>query len=120
MSKNPPAKNLAILAYASSIFLYIHLMIFIAVFGISIILNWNKGNKFATFHIRQMFGIAIIAVIISVFAGNIPEDQLLLPLIIITLMVFLSLLGMVSALRNQQDLLPFLGKHFQKWFTFIK
>ncbi|MEO9953873.1 hypothetical protein [Nonlabens sp.] len=120
MSKNPPAKNLAILAYASAIFLYIHFIVFVAVFGIAVILNYNKGNKFASFHIRQMFGIGIIAVIISVFSGTIPEDQLLLPLIIITMMVLLALLGLVSALRNQQDLLPYIGKHFQKWFNFIK
>jgi hypothetical protein len=67
-----------------------------------------------------MFGIAIIAVVVSVFADNIPKDQLLLPLLIITLMVLLALLGLISSLRNQQDLLPFIGKYFQKWFTFIK
>jgi hypothetical protein len=35
-------------------------------------------------------------------------------------MVLLALLGLISSLRNQQDLLPFIGKYFQKWFTFIK
>ena len=120
MKDNPPAKNIAIIAYASSVFLYLHLMVFIAVFGVAIILNYNKGNKFASFHIRQMFGIAIIAVVVPVFADNIPKDQLLLPLLIITLMVLLALLGLISSLRNQQDLLPFIGKYFQKWFTFIK
>jgi uncharacterized membrane protein len=120
MKDNPPAKNIAIIAYASSVFLYLHLMVFIAAFGVAIILNYNKGNKFASFHIRQMFGIAIIAVVVSVFADNIPKDQLLLPLLIITLMVLLALLGLISSLRNQQDLLPFIGKYFQKWFTFIK
>jgi uncharacterized membrane protein len=120
MKDNPPAKNLAVLAYASSIFLYMHLMVFVAVFGISVILNYNKGNKFVSFHIRQMFGIGIIAIIVSVFAGNIPEDQFILPLIIINLMVLLSILGLLSALRNQQDLIPYIGTYFQKWFTFIK
>ncbi len=120
MKVNPPDINIAIIAYDSSMFLYLHLMVFIAVFGVAIILNYNKGNKFASFHIRQMFGIAIIAVVVSVFADNIPKDQLLLPLLIITLMVLLALLGLISSLRNQQDLLPFIGKYFQKWFTFIK
>jgi uncharacterized membrane protein len=120
MKDNPPAKNLALLAYGSAIFLYVHLMVFIAVFGISVILNYHKGNKFASFHIRQMFGIGIIAIVVSVFANNIPKDQLILPLIIITLMVLLSILGLISALRNQQDLIPFIGTYFQKWFTFIK
>jgi uncharacterized membrane protein len=120
MKDNPPAKNLALLAYGSSLFLYVHLMVFIAVFGISVILNYNKGNKFASFHIRQMFGIGMIAVFVSVFANNIPEDQILLPLTIISLMVLLSILGLLSAVRNQQDLIPFIGTYFQKWFTFIK
>ncbi|WP_213523295.1 hypothetical protein [Nonlabens sp.] len=120
MNENPPAKSLATLAYASAVFLYLHLMVFIAVFGVAIILNYNKGNKFASFHIRQMFGIAIVAIIVSVFADNIPKDQLILPLLIITLMVLLALLGLISTLRNQQALLPFIGKYFQKWFTFIK
>jgi len=115
---NPPAKNLAILAYASAIFLYIHLFLFIAAFGVAVILNHNKGNTFAPFHIRQMFGIGIIAIIISVFSRLVPNGYIALG--IITLMVLMALLGLVSALRHQKDELPVIGKYFQQWFTFIK
>ncbi|WP_124981453.1 hypothetical protein [Nonlabens xiamenensis] len=111
-------KNLAILAYASSLFLYIHLLLFIGVFGIAVIMNQNKGQQFAAFHIRQMFGIAIIAILISVFAELIPTWYI--ALLIITLMVLIALLGMLSALRDQKDPLPVLGSYFQTWFSFIK
>ena len=117
MSK-PLGKELAVLAYASALFLYVHLFLFIAVFGITVILNQNKGHEFAAFHIRQMFGIGVIAVFLSVFANWVPNG--FIAFLLISLMVLLALLGLVSALKNQKNELPVLGAQFQQWFSFIK
>lgn len=118
MTKNPKGKKLAILAYGSAILFYLPLLLFIATFGVAVILNHNKGNEFATFHIRQMFGIGLITIFLSIFTNRI--DNFWVGFTVLSLMVLLALLGMISALRNQKDELPIVGAYFQKWFTFIK
>ncbi|MBF4983709.1 hypothetical protein FNJ87_17130 [Nonlabens mediterrranea] len=118
MDKEPAGKSIAIIAYASALFLFFHLIVCIAIFGVAIILNNGKNQPFATFHLRQMFGIIAAAVIASVFASAIPTG--IIPLLMICFFVLLALLGLVSALRNQTDALPIVGPLFQKWFNFIK
>lgn len=118
MDKQPAGKNLAILGYASALLVYLPLLLFIAVLGVAIIMNNSKGNKFASFHLRQMFGIGIITIAISVFTNRI--ENVWIGLTVLSLMVLLAMLGMVSALRNQQNELPLIGPYFQKWFNFIK
>lgn len=113
-------KNIAILAYLSSLLLIVHFLLFIAVLGVAVILNNGRNNEFVSFHIRQMLGIASIALILNVFAGAIPEGYGWLALIIILLIVVIAMLGLISAARNQKDELPFIGAAFQKWFSFIK
>lgn len=117
MDKKPAGKSLAILGYASAILLYLPLMFFIAVYGVAVILNHKKGNDFASFHLRQMFGIGALTIAASVFTSRI--DNVMIGFIVLSLMVLLALLGLVSALRNQKDELPFIGAYFQKWFSFI-
>lgn len=118
MSNNPKGKNLAIMAYASAFLLYFHLIAFIAVFGVALLLNFNKNQPFASFHHRQMFGIAIIAFLITAFSSIIPYGWL--ALLIISFIVFIAVLGLADASRNQTTPLPILGTAFQKWFNFIK
>lgn len=113
-------KNIAILAYLSSLLLIVHFLLFIAVLGVAVILNNGRNNEFVSFHIRQMLGIASIALILNVFAGAIPEGYGWLALIIILSIVVIAMLGLISAARNQKDELPFIGAAFQKWFSFIK
>jgi len=115
---DPKGKNLAIMAYASSFLLYFHLMAFIAVLGMALLLNINKNQPFATFHHRQMFGIAIIAFLITAFSNIIPEGWM--ALVLISLIVFIALLGLADAAKNQTTPLPVIGTAFQKWFNFIK
>lgn len=117
MDKEPAGKSIAIIAYASALFLFFHLIVCIAIFGVAIILNNGKNQPFAAFHLRQMFGIIAAAVIVSVFSSVIPTG--IIPLLMICFFVLLAILGLVSALRNQTDELPIVGPLFQKWFNFI-
>jgi hypothetical protein len=116
--RNSKAKNLALAAYGSALLLYLHLLVFIAVFGVILIRHREIGNDFSAFHLRQMFGIGAIAIAISVFQGVIPNVWIALA--ILSLMVLLALLGLLSAARDQKTELPFIGQYFQEWFSFIK
>lgn len=113
-------KNIAMLAYLSSLLLFIHFILFIAVLGVAVILNNGRNNEFVSFHIRQMLGIASVALALSIFAGVIPDDVYWLAFVIIFLVVLMAMLGLMSVIRDQKDELPVVGAAFQKWFSFIK
>jgi hypothetical protein len=95
------------------------LISYIPVIGapIAFFLNKNKRNYFASFHIRQTFGLNILYfinkyIIYSYFgitAGNIGKGGVLV----------LFILGCLGALREQQKLVPLLGDKFQEWFKNI-
>ncbi|WP_438961391.1 hypothetical protein [Nonlabens sp.] len=118
MDKQPAGKNLALIGYASALFLFFHLVVCIAIFGMALILNNGKNQPFAAFHLRQMFGILLAAIVVSVFADNLPTG--IIPLLMTCFFVVLAALGLVSTLKNQTDALPLVGPLFQKWFNFIK
>lgn len=116
--KDPQGKSLALLAYGSAIFLYFHLIVFVAVLGVAILLNLNKNRPFAVFHHRQMLGIACIAFLITAFGNILPYGWI--ALLLISLIVLMAVLGFIDAYKNQTTPLPAVGEQFQKWFTFIK
>ena len=118
MDKQPAGKKLALLGYASALFLFIHLFGCIAFFGVALILKDGENQPFATFHLRQMFGIIVVSIIASIFASALPIG--IIPFLITSFLVLLAVLGLVSALKNQTDVLPIVGPLFQKWFNFIK
>ncbi|KQC33818.1 hypothetical protein AAU57_11125 [Nonlabens sp. YIK11] len=118
MNKDPQGKPIALLAYASAVFLYVHLMLFIAVLGVAILLNFNKNQPFAAFHHRQMLGIACIAFLITAFGSILPSGWI--AFVLISLIFLMAILGFADAYKNQTTPLPYIGEQFQKWFTFIK
>ncbi len=111
-------KQLAILGYASAVLMYLSLLLFILVFVAVVLLNAGKGHLFASFHLRQMTGIAILAVFVNAFAHAVPNG--FIAFMLITLMVVLAMLGLLSALRGQKEPLPYIGFYFQQFFNFIK
>ncbi len=118
MNKDPQGKSLALIAYGSALFLYIHLLLFIATLGVAILLNLNKNQPFASFHHRQMVGIGCIALLITAFGNILPNNWT--ALLLISSLVFLAVLGFVDAYKNQMTPLPYVGTKFQQWFSFIK
>ncbi|SCY10958.1 hypothetical protein SAMN05192588_1193 [Nonlabens sp. Hel1_33_55] len=118
MNNDPQGKSLALFAYASAILLYFHLIVFVAALGVAILLNLNKNQPFATFHHRQMLGIACIALLISAFSNILPNGWI--AFVLISLIIFMAILGFADAYKNQTTPLPYVGEQFQKWFTFIK
>jgi len=95
------------------------LISYIPVIGapIAFFLNKNKQNYFASFHIRQTFGLNILYFInkwivfeyFGLTAFNIGKGGVLV----------LFILGGLGALREQQKLVPLLGDKFQEWFKNI-
>ena len=84
---------------------------------VAIILNNNKRNAFASFHIRQALGINLFYLInklvLAKFFGSI------IIAILFGIILVLGILGFISAIQEEEKEIPFIGEHFQEWFRNI-
>ncbi len=104
--ENPTAeegKTIAIISYITLIGLII-----------AFIMNNDKKNAFASFHIRQSTGIILLAIVINVifYIVYVP----ILPLILSIGLLVLWILGLISAVQGEMKPVPVLGVQFQQWF----
>ena len=83
---------------------------------IAFIMNSSKRNSFASFHIRQMFGLIILQFFIGLISrylswtvGGILGIGLLI----------LWVIGFIGAIQGQEKKVPLLGDQFQDWFKSI-
>jgi len=107
--ENNKGKNIAIISYLT----------FIG-FIIAWVMNNTTKSKFATFHLRQSFGIVIMIVFANLIKNiGVFGIGLVGSVLVIVSFVYL-LLGLISAIQNEEKPLPVLGSYFQEWFTFIR
>ena len=85
---------------------------------IAIFMNAEPKNPFARFHIRQAFGIFITFFALGFMVSYLNSwgASVGFYLFIIVLWGY----GIVNAVQGNVIPIPFLGKQFQKWFTFIE
>ncbi|WP_262420315.1 hypothetical protein [Flagellimonas meishanensis] len=84
---------------------------------IAITMNMEPKNAFARFHIRQAFGIHLLFHALAIVLSFSEIVYLSIPLYLLYLVLWGY--GFLQALNEKNNPLPLLGKHFQKWFTFI-
>ena len=92
---------------------------YITVIGtiIAFIMNQNKHNYFASFHIRQAIGIFIVGLLVKFISRYSNFDGLN---VILGIGVFiLWIIGLIGAIRGEEKLVPLLGQQFQEWFRNI-
>ena len=92
---------------------------YLTIFGTvaAYVMNFNKKNTFASFHIRQMIGIVLLGMInkylVFDFFGRFIGGIFFLGLVIIWLIAFFGVL------REEKKKVPFFGEYFQRWFRGI-
>ncbi|TDI72631.1 MAG: hypothetical protein E2O87_06585 [Bacteroidetes bacterium] len=99
---SPPGKTKAVVAYLTFIGLLIAYFI-----------NKDNRHEFATWHIKNMFGLLIllfVAVALQSYA---------IGFYIYWTSVVLWIISLIMALFNQKRGIPFLSDKFQTWFTFL-
>lgn len=92
---------------------------YITVIGtlIAFIMNQNKHNYFASFHIRQAIGIFLVGLIVNFINRYSNFDWLD---IILSIGVFvLWIIGLIGAIQGEEKRVPLLGDQFQEWFRNI-
>lgn len=105
MKTSPAGKTTALIAYAP----------FVG-FIIAFFINKDENHDFATWHIKNMFGLTLFFIVslvvqsqIHVFAGD----------IIWLICVVLWLFCWAMAYSNKKRGIPFLSEKFQEWFSFL-
>ncbi len=83
---------------------------------VAFVMNNDKKNPFAAFHIRQNVGILMLAVVINLIARFVPVPFIgllgLFPLV-------LWVIGLIGAIQGEEKKVPLLGEQFQEWFKTI-
>lgn len=84
---------------------------------IAFLINNQKRNLFASFHIRQAIGISVFSLINSLVLINY-IDFWVVGAIGMVLFIF-RIIGIVGALRNEEKKVPLVADIFQDWFKNI-
>ena len=89
---------------------------YITIFGtlIAFVLNQNKHNSFAAFHIRQGIGLALLSFIVNFIERYMHLGWLTW---LLSMGVFvLYVIGIIGAIQGKEQRIPLLGDQFQEWF----
>jgi uncharacterized membrane protein len=81
---------------------------------VAFVMNQNKKNTFAAFHIRQAIGIVLLSFLIGYLNRFIHISGLNWLLNAGVFVLFI--LGIVSAAQGEEKPIPLLGEQFQQWF----
>lgn len=84
---------------------------------IAMILNSDKKNPFATFHIRQGLGLCLTYVVVAYFISQFDSWMISMSFWIGFAMLFFY--GLISAFNGTTREVPILGPLYQKIFTNI-
>lgn len=92
---------------------------YITVIGtlIAFIMNQNKGNYFASFHIRQAIGIFIVGLLVNFIQRYSNFDWLDMALAVGVFILWI--IGLLGAIQGEEKRVPLFGDQFQEWFRNI-
>jgi uncharacterized membrane protein len=97
-------KNTAIIAYITIIGLII-----------AFVMNTDKKNEFAKYHIKQSLGLALTGLGLGLI-GMIPILGWIINIIGIFVLLFMWIMGLVNAINGQEKPVPILGDKYLEWF----
>ncbi|WP_166963972.1 DUF4870 domain-containing protein [Yeosuana marina] len=100
-------KNIAIIAYITFIGLII-----------AFVMNNEKKEPFASYHIKQSLGLALTGLALGVI-GMIPILGWIINIIGIFVLLYMWIMGLMNAINGKEKAVPFLGEKYKEWFKNI-
>lgn len=97
-------KNIAIIAYITIIGLII-----------AFVMNNEKKNQFAGFHVKQSLGLALTGFALGVI-GLIPILGWIINIIGIFVLIYMWIMGLMNAINGNEKVVPILGNKYAEWF----
>lgn len=98
------AKTIAIIAYLTIIGL-----------AVAFILNKDKQDGFANFHIKQSLGLTLLSLGLFII-GMVPILGWILSFLGSIFLFYLWIMGLIAAINHQTKPVPILGHYFIDWF----
>ena len=80
---------------------------------IAYIMNNEKKNTFASFHIRQMIGLSLLSLVNGFVIGRFSSWA---SMAISILLFIMWIIGFIGAIQGEEKKIPLLGDLFQDWF----
>ncbi len=84
---------------------------------IAYFINNDSKNPFASFHIRQALGIHITFYMLGIVVSWFDSWFISAPFYLFILILWGY--GILAAIQEERNEVPFLGKYFQNWFSTI-
>ena len=97
-------KEIAIIAYLTIIGLII-----------AFIMNKDKHYDFASYHIKQVLGLAVIGLIVFVI-GQIPILGWIISILVFIPLLIIWIMGLMNAINGKKKPIPLIGKYALDWF----
>ena len=104
-------KTIAIISYITLIGLVI-----------AFFMNKDKKDELASFHIRQMVGLSLLSIAISILGwilGTVSSSLSMLSSILSLGVLVLWVMGLIKAIGGEKTAVPVIGAMFQDWFKNI-
>ncbi len=98
------SKNIAIIAYITIVGLII-----------AYVMNNDKKDAFASFHIRQSTGLALTGLALAMI-GVIPILGWLINLVGFLVLLYMWIMGLMNAINSKEVAVPILGEKYKEWF----
>lgn len=84
----------------------------------ALIMNGDKKNTFAAYHIRQSLGLMITALALS-FINFIPLLGQIIWLVGFLVLLYMWIMGLMNAVNGKEKPLPILGDKYMEWFKTV-
>lgn len=85
---------------------------------IAFIMNNDKHNPFAKYHIRQSLGLCLTGIALGLI-GLIPILGWIINILGFIVLFILWITGLVNAVNGEEKPLPLLGRKYEEWFNNI-
>ena len=104
-------KTIAIISYITLIGLIV-----------AFVMNQNKKDDLASYHIRQMVGLTLLSIALSILGWILGSVSGMLGMVVNILslgVLVLWVLGLIKAIGGEKSPVPIVGQMFQDWFKNI-
>lgn len=105
--KNTPDKTIAIVSYLTVIGLIV-----------AFVLNNEKKDPFASYHIRQSLGLVLTSIALSLI-NVIPVLGWIVSLIGAFVLLYMWITGLLNAVNGKEKPVPILGEKYLEWLKSI-
>ena len=86
---------------------------------IAFIMNNDKKNSFASYHIRQSLGLALTGLVALGVIGMVPILGWIIDFFGLFVMLYMWIMGLVNAVNENEKPVPILGKKYIEWLKNI-